>query len=535
MKKVFTILFALSAFASHAQISTYPYSEGFESPFSLGVYVFFEPNFYGNEVNAANRIFQDITPHSGTYSCAVVPTSGFDGVIDVNLNLFGVSNAFVNFWASSDANGTGTRPALMYLSTSTDGGGTFSPQVQIGDSTTFPNGASSWNNYQYVLPFNTNNQPDVILRIFVTRGDGSGTTGKLLLDDFTFDFSTSDITPPTVYNAEATAANQIKVAFNEPVNTTAENIANYSGVPGITNANRTAGNDSVVLILSSPLLTGQWYMITISNVEDASGNAMTSPESFDIYFNDNTGNVKITELMYNNPGNDSLTFIEIKNLDNAPLNIGGWRFDRGLNFALPSNLTIPANGYLVFAEFKSLVDVFFGIQSIDYDNSSLSNSGETVSLVNSVDVLIDSVKYDIVLPWDTLANGYGASLVLCDENSDNDLPANWTAATNFQGVYNAVNVTANPMNNCTLTAGVNDLVENNIQLFPNPASNLIIVNGTDHSGNWSLEIHDMQGRFVFEKQIISNTIDLPSLNKGLYIVSVYNHKEKTGSTKLIIE
>ena len=151
---------------SFSQINSFPYTENFENPFSLGVYVFFEPNFYGNEVNATNRIFQDTTTvHSGTYECAIVPTSSFDGIIDVNLDLTGVNNAFVNFWAASAVNGTGTRPVLLYMSTSIDGGGTFSPQVQIGDSSTFTNFFTPWNNYQYVFPFATNNQADVILRV----------------------------------------------------------------------------------------------------------------------------------------------------------------------------------------------------------------------------------------------------------------------------------------------------------------------------------------------------------------------------------
>ena len=217
------------------------------------------------------------------------------------------------------------------------------------------------------------------------------------------------------------------------------------------------------------------------------------------------------------------TYVEIKNLDNHDIVVGGWRFDQGLNLIFPSGLTLPVNGYAVFAEFKSLVDSFYHIQSIDYDNSTLSNSGENIAITNSLGQLIDSVHYDIVAPWDTLANGYGASLVLCDESSDNDDPANWSAATNVQGAWNNTVITGNPMNNCTMSAGINDIINPMfVEVFPNPSNGIITINAIENSFSYvDILITDITGKNVYENSHASlpARINLSNEEKGVFFVS----------------
>jgi hypothetical protein len=146
MNKLYFLSVLLLAFLDgNAQISTFPFTQGFEQSFGTGINAEFLANFTGSEVATTNRIFQDFSrAHSGSASCAVVPTSGFDGEILVRLDLTGRSNAYTTFWAASEVNGTGTRPALVFMSASIDGGLTFSPSVQIGDSTIFANASTAW-------------------------------------------------------------------------------------------------------------------------------------------------------------------------------------------------------------------------------------------------------------------------------------------------------------------------------------------------------------------------------------------------------
>jgi hypothetical protein len=174
----------MCGFQTEAQISTFPFTQDFESPFTIGVNANFLPNFYGNEVSIANRIFQDNSNYySGLNSCGIIPTSSFDASLTAHLNLTGISNAFVNFYAASASNPIGNRPALLFMSVSNDGGQSYSVKTLIGDSTRFANANTGWNLFQYPIPYIANNHADVYVKFYVTRGDGSGTTAKLMLDD----------------------------------------------------------------------------------------------------------------------------------------------------------------------------------------------------------------------------------------------------------------------------------------------------------------------------------------------------------------
>ncbi|HPB24482.1 MAG TPA: T9SS type A sorting domain-containing protein [Bacteroidales bacterium] len=81
--------------------------------------------------------------------------------------------------------------------------------------------------------------------------------------------------------------------------------------------------------------------------------------------------------------------------------------------------------------------------------------------------------------------------------------------------------------------GMDEINGNSISLYPNPATDYIIANT---SGTGLLEIVDITGKIVLRKNILktSQTIDIRSLEKGMYIVKVTSEKN-TFSEKLIIE
>jgi len=72
------------------------------------------------------------------------------------------------------------------------------------------------------------------------------------------------------------------------------------------------------------------------------------------------------------------------------------------------------------------------------------------------------------------------------------------------------------------------------QIAPNPASDHIIVTYTA-SGAASLQIHDMAGAVMLERNILSgdNRIDLQKLQPGIYLVSVRNQEGIVSTQKLI--
>lgn len=162
--------------------------------------------------------------------------------------------------------------------------------------------------------------------------------------------------------------------------------------------------------------------------------------------------IVITEIMYNppEPNTDILEYIELYNNSANTVDVSGWSFNKGVIFTFPAGTSILPGQYAIISEdtayFRARFPAIFPYQwSNDPVNSALTNGGETISLVNASNTLIDSVRYTNVAPWPTGANGSGASIVLCNFNADNNDPANWQAATTPTGVLSGgLPVFANP-------------------------------------------------------------------------------------------
>lgn len=153
----------------------------------------------------------------------------------------------------------------------------------------------------------------------------------------------------------------------------------------------------------------------------------------------------ITEIMYNPPesGLDSLEFIEIFNNGPTDVNLKDFSLE-GVIFTFPG-FNLDAGSYVLVAVDSIAFENNFGVNAFEWDSGSLSNGGETLRLLDPNGVVVDSVDYDDGNGWPTFADGSGASLVLCDANTDNNDPANWQDATTFTSLnINAFDVFANP-------------------------------------------------------------------------------------------
>jgi PKD repeat protein len=143
----------------------------------------------------------------------------------------------------------------------------------------------------------------------------------------------------------------------------------------------------------------------------------------------------VTEIMYNPPesGVDSLEFIELYNNDTATVNLQGFYFANPVTYTFP-NYTVAPHSYVLIAKSASAMFHTFGVTALQWATGSLSNSGALVKLKDKFNATVDSVQYGTMMPWDTLANGHGPSLELCDPNSNNALAANWRHGVEFAAV-----------------------------------------------------------------------------------------------------
>lgn len=84
---------------------------------------------------------------------------------------------------------------------------------------------------------------------------------------------------PSVQNAEVTTNTTIVLTFNNPLQVaSATNVANYTGVAGLTSA--TLNGNVVTLTFAAPFASGSDYTLTVDNVVDASGLEMACPYNF---------------------------------------------------------------------------------------------------------------------------------------------------------------------------------------------------------------------------------------------------------------
>ena len=175
--------------------------------------------------------------------------------------------------------------------------------------------------------------------------------------------------------------------------------------------------------------------------------------------------IVITEIMYNPPelNNDSLEFIEIYNNDNITVDLNSYTLSNAVDFIFPTTTLTPGQ-YQLIAFNSTAIQNTFGKPSLQWTSGNLNNSGETIELKDMYGNMVDMVPYMDVLPWDTLADGDGPSLTLCDPNLDNSVPESWIHSTEFAAI-NATGDTiwATPGAGCAILP-VADFTANNTSI-----------------------------------------------------------------------
>ncbi|MHC4169236.1 MAG: lamin tail domain-containing protein [Planctomycetota bacterium] len=180
----------------------------------------------------------------------------------------------------------------------------------------------------------------------------------------------------------------------------------------------------------------------------------------------NTGgtvDVVINEIMYhppsaqNQPEDIRHEYIELFNRGTATVNLSGWRFSNAVDFVLPDVTLAPRQYLVVAANVNAFEAVYPGVSNaVGGWDGKLSNSGETIELVDSAGVIIDSLRYGDQGDWGlrelgpndrghrgwlwvTQHDGRGKSLELINPALPNQHGQNWLASKYDGGTPGAVN------------------------------------------------------------------------------------------------
>jgi len=364
-----------------------------------------------------------------------------------------------------------------------------------------------------------------------------------------------DLIPPIPEHAEAISQTEIIVLFNEAVNMTAELGENYTGLGTLT-ADRDLNATVVTLVLDTPLQDGVLTTFCVENVQDFPGNQMTdlNIECFEVIWH-STGEVRdivITEIMYNSPGKDSLDFIELYNRSGIDQNLWGCFFDKGIGFEFPE-FTLGAGEFVIIAEDSANFELTYGITPFKW-SGSLDNNSEKIEF-NFVDGdSIDLVDYNDNMGWDTLADGLGYSLVLCDFSSDNTDSLNWMIATTSTEIFiedsievivgndtiqQAVQLEmfANPgMRDPGCPVSIQNVEElAGVHIYPNPNNGVFFIDNQENT-TLTYEIYDLYGREIRRGNLNSSQeeIHLKQVPKGIYLLRLTDKFSSKSTTRRIV-
>jgi hypothetical protein len=169
--------------------------------------------------------------------------------------------------------------------------------------------------------------------------------------------------------------------------------------------------------------------------------------------------VVINEIMYH-PSSEDIReeYIELHNTGAQTVDLTGWRFSRGVQFTFPS-VSIPAGGYLVIAaHLPSFSAKYPAVTNVLGEwTGRLSNSRETIELVNASGQRVDQVRYadegDFAVrrrgpldrggyrgwTWYKEHDGMGKSLELINPLMPNEHGQNWAASLPMNGTPGAPN------------------------------------------------------------------------------------------------
>lgn len=260
----------------------------------------------------------------------------------------------------------------------------------------------------------------------------------------------SDTDAPVITDVIATSATEVSVLFDEAVDETiAETAGNYQIDARVTvdSAMRDDSDYSLVHLTVSGMTEGD-YTLTVMNIEDLFGNAITSATYNFTYEVIAPVDLVINELMYNSDDSSAYEWewFELYNNGTETVDLENYYIlddsDGHTPVVIPSGITIGA-GMFITIMLKN-EDPATAPFVPTWDASAvcewgLGNDVDAVRLFNPIGTLIDEVNYSQDAPWPMWADGYGPSLELVDVTTDNNDGANWAASAGVDGTPNYVN------------------------------------------------------------------------------------------------
>ena len=151
-----------------------------------------------------------------------------------------------------------------------------------------------------------------------------------------------------------------------------------------------------------------------------------------------SGQAVIAEVQYHaSDEHDTGDWVELQNPGAAYLDISGWTLtdnDPAHSFTFPPGTMLAPGCPLVIARDLIKFNAHHpSVPALGPFGYGLSNSADSVRLLDTSGALIDEVSYTDHSPWTFAADGTGRSLELIDPLSDNSKASAWAASRTANG------------------------------------------------------------------------------------------------------
>ena len=224
-----------------------------------------------------------------------------------------------------------------------------------------------------------------------------------------------------------------------------------------------------------------------------------------------------------------MEFVELKNTAITPLNISGLSFTNGITYTFPEGTILPAQSFIVLSSNKSEFANLHNFEAFDQYIGHFSNGGEKVELSTSDGKIVFAFKYFDDEPWETDADGKGASLVSVKSNPTGDPNhySYWQCSSNVHGSPNADDISSN----------IKEHLYNQISIFPNPiykGENLTI-KLLPKFVNFNIKIYNVKGILVANYK---NKKSIPITNSysiGTYFIIIESDNKIILTKKFIVK
>ena len=264
---------------------------------------------------------------------------------------------------------------------------------------------------------------------------------KFYYDDVYIGDEIIDTQAPNLLSAAPVTNSQVDLLFNEPIGGTAMlQTTNYTFNPAISLSGVVldgSNNALLHLTLSGSLTNGQNYQVTVSSIEDVSGNEASNLSTGFTYLVGEAavkGDLIISEIMVDpSPvvGLPELEFVEIHNKSSKYINLAGWKLgDQSGDGTITSGFIHPGEYKILCA--TANVPEFpgsYGVSSFP----SYNNSSDDVVLKDNNGVLIDKISYSDSWYQDVVKKAGGYTLELINPDDPCSDASNWIASNSATG------------------------------------------------------------------------------------------------------